>query len=146
LLKVLPLSVGRINTLLLLTPFATWAVLWLLGCIGYALAYGAPRTLGVELVFCMAAIAALAHAILLRVQGSSGFVLVVGAIGGLLPQLVKVGLREGTVGRVVFVAVCVLAFCSAALVNHRTLTRSTSSSLAYRRPQPPLGLPAKPRI
>jgi len=144
LLKALPVSVRQINALLLLTPFATWAVLWLLGWIGYALAYGTPRTLAVGLAFSMAAIGALAHAILLRVQGSTAFVWVVGAIGGLLPQLVKVGVRASTIGQVVFVAVCAIALFVAAFINHRTLTRSTSSSRAYRRPQPPFGMPAKP--
>ena len=42
LLKVLPLSVRQINALLLLTPFATWMILWLLGWSAYAFAYGTP--------------------------------------------------------------------------------------------------------
>ena len=94
LLKVLPLSVRQINALLLLTPFATWTILWLLGWSAYALAYGTPQTLRVEFAFGMAAIGALAHAALLRFQGSAATVWILAFIGGLMPQLVKVGLRR----------------------------------------------------
>ena len=146
LLKVLPLSVRQINALLLLTPFATWTILWLLGWSAYAFAYGTPRTLRVEFVFGMAAIGALAHAALLRVQGSAASFWIIALIGGLMPQLVKVGLRDGTVAQVVFAVIGAIALCTAAFVNHRTLTRSTSSSRAYRRPQPPFGVPATPGI
>ena len=40
-------------------------------------------------------------------------------------------------------ALSVTAISVAAFVNHRTLTRSTSGSRAYRRPQQPFGLTAK---
>lgn len=136
LLKVLPLSVRQINALLLLTPFATWTILWLLGWSAYVFAYGTPRTLRVEFAFGMAALSALAHAALLRVQGSTASFWVIAFIGGLIPQLVKVGLRDGTDAQVVFAVIGAIALCTAAFVNHRTLTHSTSSSRAYRRPQP----------
>jgi hypothetical protein len=141
LLKVLPLSVRQINALLLFTPFATWTILWLLGWLDYALAYE-PRTMRVEFAFGMAATGALAHAVLLRFQSSAGTFWVPGFFAGLLPTLVKVGLRDGTGAQVVFALIGVVALCTAALVNHHTLTRSTSSSRPYRRPLPPFGRPA----
>jgi len=94
----------------------------------------------------MAALGALAHAALLRVQGSAAVGLILGLIGGLMPQLVRVGLREGTVAQVVFAVIGATALCTTAFVNHRTLTRATSASRAYRRPQPPFGFPATPGI
>jgi len=146
LLKVLPVSVGQINALLLVTPFATWAVLWLLGLAAFSLAYGAAPTLRLEFAFGMAGIGALAHAALLRFQGSTGTVWVMAAIGGLLPQLLKVGLSDATVAHVVFAVIGATALGIAAFVNHHTLTRSTSTSRAYRRSQPPFGVPATPGI
>ena len=88
----------------------------------------------------MAALAALAHAGLLRIQGSAATVWIIALSGGLMPQLVKVGLRDGT--DVMFAVIGAIALWMAAVLNQRTLTRSTSSSLAYRRPQPPFGMPA----
>ena len=142
LLKVLPFSVRQINALLLLTPFATWTILWLVGWSAYVFAYGVPRTLRVEFAFGMAAIGALAHAGLLRFQASTGTFWIIAFLGCVLPQLVKVGLRDGTIPQTVFAIMGAVALCAAAFVNHHTLTRSTSSSRAYRRPQPPFGLPA----
>jgi hypothetical protein len=143
LLKVLPLSVRQINALLLFTPFATWTILWLLGWSAYVFAYGTPRILRVEFAFGMAAITALAHAAQLRVQGGTGSFWIVVAIGALTPQVVKAGLHDGTVAQVVFAVIGAMALCAAAFVNQRTLTLSSSSSRAYRRPQPPFGFPAK---
>jgi hypothetical protein len=144
LLKVLPLSVRQINALLIVTPFAAWMILWLLGWSGYAFAYGTPPTMGVDLAFGLAGIGALAHAALLRFQGSLTWV--IASIGGLMPQLLKAGLRDGTDSQIVFAVVGAIALCTAAFVNHDTLTRSTSSSRAYQRPQPPVGFPAKTGI
>lgn len=142
LLKVLPLSVRQINALLLLTPFATWTILWLLGCSAYVVAYGVPRTLRVEFVFGMAAIGALSHAVLLRFQSGTGTFWIIAFLGGVLPQLVEDGLRDGPLPQIVFALIGAVALCTAAIVNHYTLTRSTSSSRAYQRPQPPFGIPA----
>ena len=139
LLKVLPVSVRQINALLLLTPFATWVIFWILGWFAYLFVYGTPQTLRLEFVFGIAAIAALAQAGLLRLQGSAATVWVIALSGGLLPQVVRIGLRDGT--GVMFVVIGAIALGTAAVVNHRTLTQSTSSSLAYRRPQPPFGVP-----
>jgi hypothetical protein len=136
LLKGLPLSVGQINALLLFTPFAAWAILWLVGCIAYVFTYGMPSTLRVEFAFVMAAIAALAHAALLRFQSGTGTFWIVAIIGGLLPQAMKAGLRDGADAPVAFAIIGAVALCTAAVVNHDTLTRSTSSSRAYGRPQP----------
>jgi hypothetical protein len=140
LLKVLPLSVRQINAALLLTPFATWTILWLLGWSAYMFAYGTPPTLRIEFAFGMAAIAGLAHAALLPIQGSTASFWIIALSGGLMPQLVKVGLRDGTVPQVVFAIIGAIALCAAAFVNHRTLTRSSSSSTAYRLPARAFGM------
>ena len=110
---------------------------------GYALAYGTPPTLRVAFVFGMAGIATLAHAALLRCRAAQPAVWIFGAVGGLMPQLARVGLSDSTVAQMVFAVIGVIAICLAAFVNHRTLTRSTSGSRVYRRPQQPFGLTAK---
>jgi hypothetical protein len=142
LMKGLPMSVGQINALLLFTPFAAWTILWLVGWSAYAFAYGTPGTLRVAFALGMAGIAALAHAALLRFQSSMGTFWIVALIGGLLPQVVKVGLRDGTDAHFAFAIMGTAALAAAAFVNHRTLTRSTSSSRAYGRPTPPFGIAA----
>jgi hypothetical protein len=48
--------------------------------------------------------------------------------------------------QVVFAVVGAIALCTAAFVNHRTLTHSTSSSPAYQRPQAPFGILRTPSI
>jgi hypothetical protein len=82
----------------------------------------------------MASVAALAHSVLLRVQGSMIAFWIVALSGGLMPLVVMVGLHDGAVAHVAFAIIAVLALCAAALLNHHTLTRSTSSSNAYRLP------------
>jgi hypothetical protein len=141
LLKVLPLSVRQINALLLFTPLATWASLWLVWLTVWSLAYGNPSTLRLDLPFGLAGIAALAHAWLLRFQGGTASFWVMIFIASLVPQVMEVGVSDGTVDHIVFAIIGAIAFCTAAFINDRTLTRSTSSSLAYRSPQPPFGLP-----
>jgi hypothetical protein len=143
LLKVLPLSVRQINALLLLTPFAAWMIMWVLGWSAYAFAYGSPPTSRVDLAFGFAGIGALAHAALLRFQGHPAWV--IASIGALIP-LLNVGLRGGTDPQIVFAVIGAIALCTAALVNHYTLTQSTSSSRAYQRPQPPFGVSASHAI
>ena len=63
-----------------------------------------------------------------------------------MPQLVKVGLRDGTVAQVVFAVIGAIALCAAAFVNHRTLTHRRRRRSAYRRPQPPFGVGTAPGI
>jgi hypothetical protein len=142
LLKVLPVSVRQINAVLLLTPFAMWAILGGLGWCAFRLAYGTPGTGGVGFVLGLAAAAALAHAFLLRLRGTSAMKWVFGAIGGLMPPFMKVGIRADGTWQIVFGVLAVVAFSAAAIVNHRTLTRSTSSSAPYRRPPSSPGYPA----
>jgi hypothetical protein len=136
LLKGLPMSAGQINALLLFTPFAAWAILWLVGWSAYVFAYGTPGSLRLEFAFGMAGIAALAHAALLRFQAGMGTFWIVAVIGGLLPQVMKAGLRDGTDAHIAFLLMGTVALGAAAVVNHHTLTRSTSSSRAYGRPLP----------
>jgi hypothetical protein len=137
LLKVLPLSVRQINALLLVTPFATWVWLWLIGLALYSLAYGAPTTLRLDLPFGLAGMAALTQALFLRWSGR--FTGIAGT-AAMLPQLLRLGLRDATSAQVTFGVIGAIALVAAAVINHRTLTRSTSSSLVYRRPQPPFGM------
>ena len=80
------------------------------------------------------------------ISGQPAAIWVFVSIGGLMPQLLKVGLRDGTDPQIVFAVIGAIALCAAAFVNHHTLTRSTSSSRAYQRPQPPFGFPAKTGI
>ena len=145
LLKALPFSVRQINALLLFTPFATWTILWLLGWFGYALAYGTPQTLRVGFVFGMAG---LPRSCTLPCSAFRAAQALAGSLrhGGLMPQLAKIGLSDSPVTQIVFAVIGAIALCLAAFINHRTLTRSTSSSRAYRRPQPAFGMPAKPRL
>ena len=93
----------------------------------------------------MAAISALVHAALLRVQGSAGPMFVMGAIGALLPLVAKAGLRDDAVSQIVFALISASALCLAAYINHWTLTRSSSSASAYRQPRAPFGAPTAPR-
>jgi hypothetical protein len=88
----------------------------------------------------MAASAGLAHAALLPIHGSTASFWIIALSGGLMPQLVKVGLRDGTLPQVVFAVIGAIALCAAAFVNHRTLTRSSSSSTAYRLPARAFGM------
>ena len=145
LLKVLPLSARQVNALLVITPFATWTILWVLGWSAYVVAYGTPQTsLGLGFAAGMAAISALVHAALFRLQGGAGPVSVLIVIGVVLPQVVKMGLRDDAASQIVFALISVTALCAAAVINHRTLTRSTSSSRSYRLPQPPFGISTTP--
>jgi hypothetical protein len=142
LLRVLPLSVRQINALLLLTPFATWTTLWLIGVAGYSVIYGTPPTFRVSLVFGMAGVAALAHAGLLRLQEGTGAFWIRAFIGGLMPMAAKAGVSDRPGVRIAFALAGTFAICLAAGINHHTLTQSTSSSRAYRRPQAPFGFPS----
>lgn len=136
LLKVLPVSVRQINALLLLTPFAAWAILWILGWSAYVIVYGPPETSRVGFVFGMGALSALTHAVMLRAQGSTAWFWMVAFIGGLQAQL-QFGLAD-----VAFALIGVVALGTAAFLNHHTLTRSMSSSRAYGRMQPPFCISA----
>jgi hypothetical protein len=144
LLKVLPLSSTQINTLLLISPFATWTVLWILGWSAYALAYGASDNLRIEFTIGMASISALVHAVMLRVQGGFGTIWVMVALGGLMAPMVKIGLRDEIAYQIAFGIIAASALGMAAFINHRTLTRSTSSSRPYRLPRAPFGAPSMP--
>jgi hypothetical protein len=135
LLKVLPLSVRQINALLLFTSTATWTILWLAGVFLYSLSYGMPETLRIDFAFALAGFAALANAMWFRFHGGNGAGLIMGTLGGLISPIVKFGLRDGTIADIVFAAVGAIAFCAGAFINHRTLTRSTSSSRSYQRPR-----------
>jgi hypothetical protein len=139
-LRMVPLSVRQINALLVLTPFVTCLLLMTLLGVGFGLARGLPVTLRLDLVVGLAGIAAFAHAFMLRYQGSSGRFWVIVMTGGLLRRILEAGIGDDT--HVIFAAIGGLAAIAAIGINHATLTQSTSSSAAYRRPQTLFGPPA----
>jgi hypothetical protein len=135
-LKVLPLSVTHVNALFLITPLLTWVEVWIVLLLAHV-ALGLPigEELGPRAVLAYGGVSALANALVFKVYGSLGgqwgvFVLLVTA-----PMLV-VTLFEIPHEwiRFLLLLVGVFSLAVAAFVNHRTLTRSTSGSLAYQRP------------
>ena len=138
-LRMVPLSVRQINALLVLTPFVTCMLLMTLLGVGFGLARGLPVTLRLDLVVGLAGIAAFAHAFMLRYQGSSGSFWVIVLTGGLLSKILEAGIADGT--HAIFATIGGLAAIAAIGINHATLTQSTSSSPAYRRPPTPFGPP-----
>ena len=143
LLKVVPLSVRSINALLVLTPFLTWMLLMTAGCVAHGLLRGAPLALRVDLVIGLGGIGALAHAGLLRFQGSPGMFWIFPVASVPLRHMLEAGLADSS--RVIFAAAGAVAAIAATGINHATLTQSTSSSAPYRRPQTPFGPAAGPR-
>ena len=140
LLKVLPVTVRQLNTIMVLTPFVTWSVIWVIGCAAYAMAYGGPAMWRLDLVLGLSGVAALAHAVLLRFQGSTGTFWMVAFSAVVLPRVLEAGLGDRT--HAIFAAVGAIATMAAAGLNHATLTQSTSGSVPFRRPQTPFGPPA----
>lgn len=136
-LKVLPLSVRLITAVLVLTPFA--ATMLVMGAFWTlcALAYRTGPTIRLDLVLGVSGVAALAHACLVRFQGSLGTIVVVGAGTVFFRNILEAGLADST--HIVFGAAGALAALMAAAINTSTLTHSTSKSTPFQRPQPPFG-------
>ena len=132
-LRVLPLSVRRVNALFVLTPLVTWLVVWIAALLVHAL-LGWP--LHVELapaaILTYAGLSALSHAVGTPLNGSTGWhslatmLVVVLAVGGAVLLLVKPDFTF------LVMAAGILSFVLAATINHFTLTRSTSSARTYR--------------
>ena len=142
-LRVLPISVTQINTLFLLTPVLTWVEVWVMLLIVHA-AIGLPINieLGPLAILMYAGFSALTHALGFRFSGSvagqtvttmMGIVAVVGSAMLLFE-------RQAQSTRLLVLLTALACLAIAALINHYTLTRSTSSALAYRRP----GLSVRP--
>ena len=135
-LKVLPLSVTHVNALVLLTPLFTWVEIWILLLLAHA-ALGLPigEELGPFAVLAYGGVSAVANALAFKVHGSRRGLMCVSLLPAGAPLYVET-LRhvphEWT--RLVLLLVGLFSLTCAAIVNHRTLTRSTSGSLVYQRP------------
>jgi hypothetical protein len=142
-LKVLPLSVKQVNALFVLTPVVTWVEIWLMVLLVHVTL---RLPIGVELsplaILAYAGLCAASHSLGLWLLGSvigqtvasmAGFL---SATGTALVLFEKP--NQWTQASLLLIGLASLAV--AALINHRTLTRSTSSARAYRSP----GLSMKP--
>jgi hypothetical protein len=142
-LKVLPLSVTQVNALFVFTPILTWVEVWIMLLVVHA-ALGLP--INVELspaaILMYAGFSALTHALAFRLSGSvagqtaASMIGIVAAVGSAMVLFE----RTDHWSWLLVLLTALFSFAIAALINHYTLTRSTSSALAYRRP----GLSARP--
>jgi hypothetical protein len=140
-LKVLPLSVGAINRLFLVTSFALWAWVWLIAAIIHIAVIGSmPGQLRLDIFAAVWGLSALGNAMSLRLKGAGQSVWLLGAIGAGSNILGRfVGRRPETWVELTLALVGIAALALAAFVNHRTLTRSTSTSKTYQRALHPWG-------
>jgi hypothetical protein len=140
-LKVLPLSVGAINRLFLVTSFALWAWVWLIAAIIHLAVIGSmPGQLRLDIFAAVWGLSALGNAMSLRLKGAGQSVWLLGAIGAGSNILGRfVGRRPETWVELTLTLVGIAALALAAFVNHRTLTRSTSTSKTYQRALHPWG-------
>ena len=132
-LRILPLTTHQINALLLVTPFVQWALLWLsLIALHVAVIGLFPDALRTDLFVFLGGISALGHGLMLRYghKGGLGVVMILGALMSFAEK--RSGAPASTETGTIMVAVGLVGLALAALVNHRTLTRSTSSSKVYR--------------
>ena len=147
-LKVSPLSSHEINTLFLATPLAAWTIIWLALLMTHIAVIGdLPSTLRPDVFVLLTGATACSNAIMFRYHGmSTGWV--IGLMGGLSTGLSR-SFRSEHSGwtQVTLAAVGLVALGLAAFINHRTLTRSSSSSKAYRPAQAPFEItgPGAPR-
>jgi hypothetical protein len=134
-LKVLPLSVRQVNALFLCTPILTWMAVWSVMLLGHVvMSYRISEELGPLAILAYAGITAATHALALWSHGNRfGRVAAswagAAAAGGAAMYLFA---SPDFSTRALLLTVGVFAFAFAAFMNHRTLTRSTSSALAYR--------------
>ena len=138
-LKVLPLSVRRINVLFVATPLLTWTLLWTVLIVVHIAVIGRfPDTLRLGVLVFAAGTSALGHTAALRMRQQHGaFPWFVMPIGIAAVVLTNTAGGAPTIGKTWVLTLAGLAgFAVAALLNHRILTRSTSSANAYRHQQP----------
>lgn len=133
LLKVLPLTVGQISALMVSTQVAIWIVLsGIVTIVG--LARGDDRlTIGFSLMIALAGICAFGNALLFRFQRQAAAIFLCGFITVPLMRLAASGPNA------LLVIIGVGALCIAAAFNKHTLTTSSSSASAYRKPAPLFG-------
>jgi len=147
-LRVLPLTTNQVNALLLVTPFAQWALIWLALIATHFLVVGVfPGTLRPDIFVLLGGVTALGHVLMFRNGhlGSMWIPLLIGAFSSLASRILTTNFALSL--EVMLIAAGVMALLAAAFINHRTLTRSGSSAKAYRPAQAPFGVsgPAAPR-
>jgi hypothetical protein len=136
-LKVLPLTVHQINALFVITPLVTWLVIWLMLLLAHVmLRLPIPVELGPLAVLSYASLCALAHALTRRFGNTHLGRTLTSMSGVIVAAAMAVTLAEHRWIPVqpVFALVGVSSLMIAALINNRTLTRSSSSALVQRIP------------
>jgi hypothetical protein len=142
LLKVLPFTTHRVNVLFLATPFVQVALVWLVLIALHIAVIGAlPDTVRADVFVFVGGVAALGQALTIR-RGHMGTIWIPVLIGGFSSMATRVMSRIPVPVEVVLVVTGLIALAVAAFVNHRTLSRSTSSSKAYRPDSLPFGINA----
>jgi hypothetical protein len=147
-LKVLPMATHQVNALLLLTPFAQWALIWLALVITHvAVIGGPPSSLRLEIFVLVAGISALGHGMMFR-YGHRGSLWMIMLMGVLTPAAGRLAAVQWSLRvEAIVIAIGLVALGAAAWVNHRTLTRCTSSATVYGPESLPFGVgsPGAPR-
>jgi hypothetical protein len=142
-LKVLPISVTQVNALFVFTPIVTWAEVWLMVLVVHV-ALGLPinEELGPLAILMYAGFSALTHALGFRLSGSTAGQTVASMVGiaAAVGTAVLLFEKRDQWTPLLLLLTALLTMAVAALINHYTLTRSTSSAMAYRRP----GLSVRP--
>ena len=134
-LRVLPLTVHRINALFVATPLVTWLEIWIILLLAHlALGLQIPVELRPLAVLSYAGLCALAHALTHRFGKSHLGRTFASMIGVIVAIGMAVTLTEHRWVPVqpVFAIVALSSLTIAALINHRTLTRSSSSATVQR--------------
>lgn len=148
-LKALPLTVREINGLFLATPLATWTLIWIVLIITHRAVTGSfPGTLRLDVLVLAGGTSALGHTLALRFQRGAGVPWIFMPFGIATSILTKsVGSAPSGWASLALMMTGLTALGLAALVNHRTLTRSTSSANAYQRRQiaPKISGPVAPQ-
>lgn len=136
-LKVLPISIGQVNCLLVLTPLATWTVITLVPLSVHAvMGWPIREELTPHAALMYSGFTSLTHAMGFRFSGSrpgGSISLMVGVTGAVATAIAFFG-RPDVSTRLVVLTIAVSCFLVAALINYYTFTRSTSSARPYRRP------------
>jgi hypothetical protein len=135
-LKVLPLSVKHVSGLFVLTPLVTWIEIWLILLFVHAvMGWPIREEMRPHSVLMYAGLTSLSHALqqrfygLVHVRGICGMLGIAGAMAAAMNLFGKPTFST----RLSVIAIGILSFVLAAVINHYTFTRSTSSASAYRR-------------
>ena len=139
---MLPLTVREINGLFLVTPLVTWTLVWIILITLHRVVIGtAPGTLRLDLLIFAGGTSAVGHMLALRFRRAGTFQWFFMPLGIATSILVgAIGPTPSARVSIMLAAAGLSAFGIAAFVNHRTLTRSTSSANAYQRHQRGLAL------